>query len=499
MWRTLSLLLVVSVGLPAASQPVSQEAKLTADDAEAFDGFGGSVSLSGERALVGASSDGVGGDGIGSVYVFVRSGSTWVQEAKLTADDAAPEDRFGRSVSLAGDRALIGAFGDDGVDDESGAAYVFVRSGSVWTQEAKLTAADAARGDLFGVSVSLSDEYALIGASRDDDGANNSGAAYVFSRSGGAWAQQAKLTASDPESFAQFGFAVSLSGDRALVGAIGNSEGGENSGAAYVFVRSDDDWSEEAKLTATQPAAEDQFGVSVSLSGDRALIGVRVAFTGIGSESAYVFVRSGSEWTQEAQLTSEDTSRRKDFGSSVSLSGNRAIVGAPSDNMGGGNSGSAYLFIRSESVWVQEAKFTATDVAFSDRFGGSVSLSDERALVGVAGDDDGGTNSGSAYVFSGIAPVAAEPGVTPTGLALSVAPNPTRGSAALTLRLPSAVEAHIAAYDVLGRRVALLHDGSLAAGTHTFALDATGLPAGVYVVRATAGASAVTGQLTLVR
>lgn len=495
MWRTLSLLLVVTVGFPAASQPAAQEAKLTAADAAGGDQFGKSVSLSGERALIGAFRDNEGLSDNGSAYVFMRTGDTWTQDAKLIADDAAAGDLFGHSVSLSGDRALIGAIDDDDGGNASGSAYVFVHTGDTWTQEAKLVADDAAASDDFGTSVSLSGDRALVGSSF-----NNGGSAYVFVRTGDTWVQEAKLTADDAEAGDLFGASVSLSGDRALIGGFGDDDAGESSGAAYVFVRSGGTWTQEAKLTADDAATFDQFGVSVSLLDERALVGAYLTDDG-GSDSgsAYVFVRSGNTWEQEAKLTADDAAALDRFGVSVSLSGERALIGANFDSDAASFGGSAYVFVRSGDMWTQETKLTADDAEMSDLFGQSVSLSGDRALIGAVSNDDFGSDTGSAYVFSGLAPVASEPGVTSSRLALSVAPNPAHGTTSLILQLPSSVEAHIAAYDVLGRRVALLHNGPLTAGTHTFSLDTAGLPAGVYVVRATAGTSAVTQQFTLIR
>ena len=151
----------------------------------------------------------------------MRSGTTWTQQQKLTASDGASEDRFGYSVSLSGDYALIGASFVDDNGSESGSAYVFVRSGTTWTQQQKLTASDGAANDHFGYSVSLSGDCALIGAWGDDDSGSESGSAYVFVRSGTTWTEQQKLTASDGASTDLFGYSVSISGDTAIVGACG--------------------------------------------------------------------------------------------------------------------------------------------------------------------------------------------------------------------------------------------------------------------------------------
>jgi hypothetical protein len=246
-----------------------------------YDRFGSSVSLDGDRALIGTPGDGDNGALSGSAYLFVRSGIDWSQQAKLSTD---LKDLRGQ-VSIEGDTVLIGG--------SSEAAYVFVHSGTSWNQQAKLTAADGEHLDYFGGPVSLHDDTALIGAHRDDDQGSDSGAAYVFVRSGTTWNQQAKLTAGDGSAYGYFGSSVSLDGDTALIGA-------DRSESAYVFVRDGMAWSQQAKLTAADGAANGQFGISVGVDGDTALIGAD------RSESAYVFVRSGTTWSQQSRLTADD-------------------------------------------------------------------------------------------------------------------------------------------------------------------------------------------------
>ncbi len=255
--------------------------------------FGKSVSLSGNRALIGADASDPKGRESGAAYVFEWDGTTWNQMAKLTASDGAAGDYFGHSVSLSGNRALIGAWADDDKGGDSGSAYVFEWDGSTWTQVAKLTASDGAERDWFGISVSLFGSRALVGAPIDDDNGSNSGSAYVYEWNGSAWTQVAKLTASDGVASDEFGRSVSLSGDRALVGAFGNDENGFESGSAYVFDWDGTTWNEVAKLMASDGAEIANFGFSVSLDGNRALVGAyRDDDYGFGSGSAYVFEKS---------------------------------------------------------------------------------------------------------------------------------------------------------------------------------------------------------------
>ncbi|GIV57334.1 MAG: hypothetical protein KatS3mg042_0247 [Rhodothermaceae bacterium] len=394
------LAVVVLLAGPATAQPWNEVAKLTASDGAAEDWLGSSVSIDGNRALVGAIYDDDNGSNSGAAYVFEWNGSAWTQVAKLTASDGAALNYFGDSVSLSGDRALVGASGNNANGINSGAAYVFEWDGSNWTQVAKLTASDGAAGDVFGQSVSLSGDRALVGAWRDDDNGGDSGSAYVYEWDGSNWAQVAKLTASDGAAGDVFGQSVSLSGDRALVGAYLDDDNGSASGSAYVFEWDGSAWTQVAKLTASDGAESDNFGDSVSIDGDRALIGAPYDNdNGSASGAAYVFEWDGSAWTQVAKLTASDGAAGDLFSRSVSLSGDRALIGAILDDDNGTDSGSAYVFEWDGSTWAQVAKLTASDGAAGDLFSRSVSLSGDRALIGAYLDDDNGSASGSAYVF----------------------------------------------------------------------------------------------------
>ncbi|MCX6666611.1 MAG: DUF2341 domain-containing protein, partial [Euryarchaeota archaeon] len=222
--------------------------KLFAPSGVARDNFGWSVSLDDDTALIGVPGDDT---SKGSTYVFIRTGDTWTQQQKLLASDGQANDHFGESVSLDGDTALIGAYGDD---NEKGSAYVFTRIGTTWTQQAKLIASDGAAGDEFGFYVSLDNDTALIGAVADDDIGSISGSAYIFTRAGTTWTQQQKLHAADGESQDRFGFSVSLEDDTALIGAIYGDGIKVDSGSEYVFIRTGITWTQQQKLFASDGA-----------------------------------------------------------------------------------------------------------------------------------------------------------------------------------------------------------------------------------------------------
>ncbi|KAA3597652.1 MAG: T9SS C-terminal target domain-containing protein [Calditrichaeota bacterium] len=398
--KTLIPTLALSLGIFANSFAQYEE-KIFAGDGAAGDKFAEAVSIDGEYAIVGAQFDDDGTNNSGSAYIYKRSGTTWAQQAKITASDASEDDNFGISVGISGDYAIVGAYKNDDNGSNSGSAYIFVRSGTSWTEQAKITASDAAALDEFGVTVSIDGDYAAVGALANDDLPFSSGSAYVFARSGTSWSEQAKLTASDAAAFDEFGCSISIKGDDLIVGARKNDDGGNESGSAYVFTRSGTSWSEQAKLTASDAAASDFFGYSVSIDGDYVVVGsYQDDDGGSNSGSAYVFTRSGVSWSQQAKLTASDGTINDAFGTSVGIEGDNIIVGAPNNNAGVVSSGAAYSFNRSGVTWTQQTKLAQSELGVSDGFGLAVAISSEIIFVGNSFDDDNGTDSGSASFFA---------------------------------------------------------------------------------------------------
>jgi hypothetical protein len=277
--------------------------------------------------------------GVLPLVAFPAASQAPIPMAELRADDGADFDNFGWSVAVSGDTAVLGAADADDFGNSSGSAYVFVRNGASWTQQAKFLATDGVAGDRFGYSVAVSGDTALVGAGL----LNGKGAAYVFVRNGTSWTQQAKLLASNGTVDGNFSFSIALSGDTAVIGAYGDSERAVHAGAAYVFVRSGTSWAQQAKLLATDGVAEDRFGIAVALSEDTAVIG---ADHHGGAGSAYVFLRNGTSWTQQAELVADDGALDDGFGSAVAVFGGTAVIGAPADDDVGDHSGSAYVRAR---------------------------------------------------------------------------------------------------------------------------------------------------------
>ncbi|PCJ48300.1 MAG: hypothetical protein COA74_09275 [Gammaproteobacteria bacterium] len=391
--------------LSVSASPHKEQIKLVAKEGVDNDFFGYSVALSGDTTVIGAFRvDDERGNDVGAAYVYTREATGWKLQAKLTADDGAPGDTFGGQSTIEGDTVVIGVMRTDDATkgEDTGSAYVFTRSGTEWTQQAKLTANDSANGDSLGWSIGISGNIIVVGAPRDDDKGKDSGSAYVFSRSGNIWKQTAKLTADDGSEGDLFGISAAISGDTILVGADLNEEKGFNAGAAYVFIRSGDSWKQQAKLTADDGAEGDIFGVRVALEDNTALISARRddhQDMGVDTGSVYVFTRSSTVWSQQAKLTAPDGKADDRFGRSVALSGETVLIGAMFQDSKGDNAGAAYVYSRTGTTWKFNTKLTASDGAPGDVFGWAVALVGDTAVVTANRDDDKGENAGSAYIF----------------------------------------------------------------------------------------------------
>jgi hypothetical protein len=410
-----------------ADEPISliqQGSKLTGAGEIGKGRFGRSVALAadGDTALIGGPRD---GGEVGAVWTFTRSGSTWVQQGeKLTGAGEIGEGHFGRGIALStdGETALVGAPNDSG---GAGAVWVYTRSGSGWSQQAKLAGAGETGGAWFGRSVALSGdgETALVGGFADH---GDVGAVWVFTRSGSTWTQQGeKLIGGEELGRSEFGWSVALSaeGDTALIGGHGDNSG---VGAVWVFTRSGSGWSQQAKLTGAEESGEGEFGDDVALSadGNTALIG------GLGDSgwvgAVWVFTRSGSTWTQlGTRLTGAGESGEGRFGDSVALSadGDTALIGGLRDS---DQIGAAWVFTRSDSTWAQrEARLTGGEEAGKGEFGWSVALSatGDTALIGGLGDAG---DLGAAWVFA--AGEAGKPPLPPTSTSTGASPGETGAS-----------------------------------------------------------------------
>ncbi|XOF35275.1 MAG: hypothetical protein ACL93V_08325 [Candidatus Electrothrix sp. YB6] len=411
---SLMLLTVTATTGPArADIDPDKVQKLLADHGAAEDHLGYSVSVDGNTALIGAYGDDTGAPDAGAAYVFVRFGSRWIRQAKILNPQPDEEDYFGFSVSVDGNTALIGAYGEDSGTTDAGAAYVFVRAADgTWTQQDKIYHPDPSANDHFGKSVSLSGSTALIGVPKDDDaGHTNQGSAYVFTRTGSEWTEQDELANPSPNDNERFGVTLSLSDNTALIGVPYRNctAPSKNCGSAYVFTRTDSSWSMQ-ELTASDTAHGDKFGSAVSVDGETILIGApETDDDGANSGSVYVFTRSGSAWSEQDKFTAFDVDAGDRFGLSVAVDGDTAVIGTGSDT----DAGSAYIFTRSGSAWNEQVKLPAHSPAAADYFGASVSVDGDTVLIGAYGDDDGAPDAGSAYIYGTGSSISINPGFLP--------------------------------------------------------------------------------------
>lgn len=401
---------------PITIDPVAQQAYLKASNAGAGDQFGFSVAASENTVVIGSpyedsSTTGVnstaneGSRNSGAAYVFIRTGSTWTQQAYLKANNTADDDKFGNSVAISGNTIVVGAFGENGIGSNAGAAYVFVRSGSTWVQQQYLKAGNAGSNQLFGWSVAISGNSLVVGAtlesssstgvnSTPNNGAQEAGAAYVFNRSGTVWTQQAYLKASNSDAFDNFGHSVSISGDTVVVGApredsnpgspLGNTS--TSAGAAYVYTRSAASWTYRAFLKGPSDSSDSVFGRAVGISGNTIVVG---APNFIGGGRAFVFVGGGTTWLLQATLGGDRFKIGQ--GASVAISGDRVLVG--SRGITSFSSSDVQIYTRQGSSWAGQHIYRG--YYRNGTYGTAVGLSGDLVAIGDYGDISGsvGINS----------------------------------------------------------------------------------------------------------
>ncbi|MFK8013560.1 MAG: Ig-like domain-containing protein, partial [Marinicellaceae bacterium] len=415
----IALLLLFCNHLNAATQ----EQKLIASDAAMVDFFGKSVSISGDYAVIGAYQAEIDGDRSGAAYVFKYDGSQWQEVVKLSPQEAF--ENYGLSVSISGDTIAIGAphaVADNqnlpGNEPQAGVVYIFKKDvNNNWNETHRLFPADVDGYDKFGSSVSLENNQLIVGSPFDDDSATTSGSAYIFDYNGSDWIESVKLTASNPIASDKFGFKVDINGNRAIISSpnVDDAIAGDNVGAVYVFEKGVTGWNETKILQASDMADSDFFGIDISLSGDRILVGAsKNDDTAQNSGSAYIFGYNNTSmlWDSGLKINANDASANDGFGISVKIDGDNILIGADSNDDGELNSGSVYRYIFNGNDWQFNELILHTDspTRFTDAFGSAIDIDNGKALIGSYLDDgsEGQTfNSGAAYIFEvDAAPVA---------------------------------------------------------------------------------------------
>ncbi len=453
--------------------------------------------LLGDTIIIGAHAVGfLNTDGFAKIYTLSRN--KWEETAELIRGDRDKENpgqaSFGFAVAITGPPgrgdpryAIVGSPSSGhqgGVAADGGAAYVFGKNAQNWKQEAKLLAEDAVSGDAFGWAVDIDDTTAVIGVPKDDDAGPNSGSVYVFVKDANTWKQQGKLVARDTARSDSFGEIVAIEADTIVVGAPGHTHANIRfSGAVYVFGRQGERWVEKAKITAEDAAKSDRFGVSVGVHGDTIIVGSTLNDAGRGKDAgaAYVFVREGNAWKQQAKLVGDDSRAGDHFGAGVATTGKIAVIGAPLYEEEGLGSGAAYAFLNTDGVWKETEKIVPDDPVKGQVFGSAVAISRDTVIVtaGAAAEGAPGFGNGSAaYVYSaeknfGLPPYAVDPNglqVTTLGSVKRTAllqnfPNPFNPETWLPYHLATDAPVSLSIYNVRGQLMRELDLGSQKAGS----------------------------------
>ena len=485
--RFILISLVLGIGLGAISRSTlarEDEVKLIGVE-DGLDNEHLCADIIGDSVVIGAHR-------VGIAKIYVGNGEKWKEQAELTVGPEATA--FGWAVSLTGrhDRAsantaIVGAPSDNHAGAKAGSAYIFARSGDTWNQQAKLAAPDPEDKDAFGFAVSIYRNTAIVGVPMDDDGGRDAGSAYIFVRDGVAWRQQAKLVPQDLVGFDLFGGAVFVHGNTAVVGASGHSHNGLRfPGAAYVFVREGQTWVEQAKLTADDAASSDSFGKSVALFNDTIIVGAPVADVEGKKDAgaAYVFAREGDTWKRQVKLIRKAEEKGDQFGSGVAVAGNIAIVGAAGVEDAGVGSGAAYGFARVDGVWEEKDKVQPDDGGPRINFGAWVAISGDMVTVSAhnaPNPDHAATNRGhgtAAYVYNSVEDFGTPPflAVEPFGLRVTTLgrvkrtallqnfPNPFNPETWLPYRLAADAPVTLGIYNARGQLVRELNLGVQKAG-----------------------------------
>ncbi len=470
--------LVLGIQLVTVNQMVyaQKEIKLVAD--EETTGPQMSSDISGNSVIVGS-------PGQNYAKVFVSNGKNWEEQEKLIPQH---EGNVGWSVSISGDIAVVGAPNANAGADKSGAAYVFVRSGRTWQQRAKLVGDNPEAADNFGESVSVDRNTVIVGVPRDDDAGRDAGSAYVFFRDGITWKNQAKLIPADLSGSDAFGEVVFIHGNTAIIGANGHTHGEKRfTGAAYVFVRNGNRWAQQAKLTVDDGGKADRFGTSVGFIGKTIVVGAPFYDSENAKDvgTAYVFVPDGNSWKQQAKLRPKDGGKGHNFGAGVATTGNIVIVGAPGYDRPERGSGAAYSFVREDGVWTQKARVAPEHGARDLNFGYAVSMSENTVAISSHSKPflvhDGWPNGDgqAAYVYNTIEAFDTPPfSIEPFGLSLTTFgqvkrtallqnfPNPFNPETWIPYQLATNASVMLRIHNVQGQLIRELHLGQQKTGSY---------------------------------
>ncbi len=461
------------------------ELKLIPEDPQNLVSFGFSVALDNNILIVGAAESNNLGAKSGAAVVYENINGNWDEDTVLLASDGTTAARFGWAVDVQDDYVFVGADQEPSNGIWAGAVYVFKYDSlsGQWNQHQKIVPGDIQAGDQFGSSISISDDYVLIGARGADA---NVGAAYIYRDAGPEWVQDARLTpvnyvGSEP----YFGVSVGLDGNYAVMGAYTDDSGGNRSGAAFVFYNDGNSWSQQAKLLSGDINPGDYFGISVSISGEYAIVGaVSAIHQTYRSGAAYIFKRTGAQWTERVKLLDINSTIDIAFGYSVSIQGNYALVGVPDDVENGSHAGAAYIYENDGANWNKITKLLASDGHETDKLGWAVNIDDGRAVAGAPLQYAGGLMCGAAYLYEGFTTGIAEPEMP---LEFELYPVPTSGALHIRYLIHDIGYLISDLYSIEGRLIRRLVAEEVMPGEYEAVFDVSDLLPGVYFIRLQAG------------
>lgn len=371
-----------------------------ASDGAPDDGFGVALAADGDEVVVGASNDDDLGTNAGAAYVFRFVDGAWVEVAKLTASDGAVDDRFGHAVAIDGDVVMVSARDHDALGEDSGAVYVFGRDGDTWVEVQKLLGSDTLAGDRYGAALAIDSDHALVGADRVDLVGQDSGAVYPLRRVAGTWQTLDRIVPADAAGGQRFGNQIDLSESNAVISAWGDGEAALYAGAAYVFSVDAGGWQQRGKLMASDAAVEDGFGNAVAIDGDRVLVGAEYRTEGAPYVGAvYAFRHVAGAWVETGKLLASDGGADDRFGFSVAIHGDHAVIGAQGAQGSPSGSGAAYVFHAQVDAWSEVQRLTPTPPAEGDAFGSEVALTFDHAFVGAYGAVALGVPVGAVHAY----------------------------------------------------------------------------------------------------
>lgn len=393
-WSTgVAVLLALWTATPGVAQ-CQESQKLIAQNGSPQDYFGIDVDMHCEVAIIGAPSSPEVQSRSGSAHVYTARGSVWKFSQELTASDGEAQDRFGISVAISEDVAVVGASSDDDLGRQSGSVYVFHREGSSWTEAQKLTASDGKPGDLFGYTVDIDDDVLIVGSWQQN-------AMYVFRHDGGEWVEEQKLTPPVDSRTVFLGYSVAIEGDVAVGGGVADDKSGKIWGTAHAYRFNGDAWVHEQQMLVPAIWTTGFFGVPVAISGDVIIVGAFLDSTnGTAAGSAAIYRHDGESWIHEDTLAAPEPQPSDLFGSHVAVFGDSALVGSTGDNELGPNAGAAYIFQHIDGKWSSGQRLVASDGEEQDSFGAAVAMAERGALIGAAAADTVGESAGAAYVFT---------------------------------------------------------------------------------------------------